>query len=114
MKKNGTPIGDIADKVIKEISAKNQTKKERIKGAWQKAAGRRFWPHAQPASFIKKRLVVNVDSSSWLYELTMNRRRIISKLHKILKDDFKQLQFRIGKTERQETGYGKKETRQKD
>ncbi|MBL7068613.1 MAG: DUF721 domain-containing protein [Candidatus Omnitrophica bacterium] len=100
MKNDGTPIKDITGKIIKEIAEKNLTKKERVEDAWQKAAEKRFWPHTQPASFIRKRLVVNVDSSGWLYELTMSKWKITSKLSKILKDDFRELQFRIGKIER--------------
>ena len=45
-------------------------------------------------------MVVNVDSSGWLYELTMNKVEIIARLKKSLKDDFKELRFRIGKIDR--------------
>lgn len=100
MEDGATPIKDITKDVIERLSGERLSKEDKIKEVWQKAAGRRFLRHAQPTSFRKKRLVVNVDSSGWLYELTMKKERIVSRLRRMLKDDFKELQFRIGRIEK--------------
>ena len=96
MRGDATPIKEI----ISSLSSERFSRQERVKRAWHRATEKRFWPHAQPVSFRKKRLVVNVDSSGWLYELTMKKKNISARLQRILKDDFKELQFRIGKIER--------------
>jgi len=100
MKKDATPIRDVARDVIRHLSKERSSREERIKKVWQKVVGEKFYPHTQPVSFRKSKLVVNVDSSAWLYELTMRKQRIVSKLKKVLKNDFKELRFRIGKIER--------------
>ncbi len=100
MKDTTTSIKDITKKVIRNLTKENTTKKQRAERVWRKAAGKRFDKHTQPVSFRRKRLVVNVDSSGWLYELTMNKVEIIARLKKSLKDDFKELRFRIGKIDR--------------
>lgn len=100
MKEDATPIKEIAKNIITDLSNQRLSKEEKIKKVWQKAVGKRFYPHTQPVSFRKKRLVINVDSSGWLYELTMRKKEITLKLNKMLKNDFKELQFRIGKIEK--------------
>lgn len=99
MKEEASPIGDISRDIIRHLSKERLSKEERIKDIWQKAAGKKFYLHAQPISFRRKRLVVSVDSSSWLYELTMRKEKIAARLKRMLREDFKELQFRIGNPE---------------
>jgi predicted nucleic acid-binding Zn ribbon protein len=98
-KKTATPIRDVTKGVIKEISKQRREKQERTKRAWQKAVGKKHYQHTQPVSFRKKKLVVNIDSSGLLYELTIRKRDITAKLKKDLKDDFQEVRFRIGEIE---------------
>jgi len=51
----------------------------------EEAAGERYCGHTQPVSLRRKELVVNVESSGWLYELTMHKQEISEKLKKRLK-----------------------------
>lgn len=100
MSNEATPIGNVTKSVISELSGEKLTKEERIKKIWQKAAGRKFSGHTQPASFKKKRLVINVDSSGWLFELTMKKDKIKTRLNRMLKENIEELRFRIGEVER--------------
>ncbi len=100
MKENKKPLKEITSRIIERLSKDNLTKRETAEEAWRKAVGKKFLPHTQPASFRKKRLIVNVDESAWLYELTIEKKKIAARLRKALKDDFKELRFRIGKIER--------------
>jgi predicted nucleic acid-binding Zn ribbon protein len=95
-----TPIGDITKSVVKSLSEGRHAKGEKVKALWAEAVGERFTKHAQPGSFKKKRLVVNVDSSSWLYELTIRKGKILNKLKEDLGDEIKELQFRIGELDK--------------
>lgn len=100
MKDNKKPLKEITGRIIERLSKENLTKREAAEDAWRKSVGKKYHPHTQPASFRKKRLVVNVDESGWLYELTIKKQGITARLRKILKDDFKELRFRIGKIEK--------------
>ena len=61
------------------------------------AAGEKAVRHAKPVSLRKKRLVVNVDGSSWLYELTLKKESLLTKMKQRLGEErIKELQFRIG------------------
>lgn len=94
-----SPIRDITKEVIKNLSGEKRLRQEKIKDAWRKAAGERFGGHSQVASFREKRLVVNVDSSAWLYELSMRKKELAGRLKERLGADFEELQFRIGAVE---------------
>jgi len=96
VKEKPTPIGDITKSVIQSLSEGGHAKGEQVKALWAEAVGERFTKHAQPRSFKKNKLVVAVDSSSWLYELTLRKKKILDKLKEDLGDEIKELQFRIG------------------
>ena len=89
------------DSVIKSIIGKldkeaNPTSED-IEKIWRDIAGGKTSSHAKPVSLRKKRLVINVDGSSWLYELTLRKNELLAKLKKRLGEDkVKELQFRIG------------------
>lgn len=100
MKDGATPIKDITKDVIRRLSGERQNKEERIKKAWESAVGKRFAGHTQPTSLKKKKLIVSVDSSSMLYELTVRKRKIVAKLKRDLKDDISEIQLRIGEIEK--------------
>jgi predicted nucleic acid-binding Zn ribbon protein len=91
-------LGDVVKKVISDLESKEE-KGENLAKIWEKAAGRKAAKHTKPVFIKKKRLVVNVSDSSWLYKLTMDKRELIEKLNhglKSAKKKIKELQFRVG------------------
>jgi len=99
MKRGPAAIKDITKGVIKKLSNERQRKERKIKRVLEKVVGRRHSIHIQPVSFKRKKLVVNVDSSSLLYVLALKKEEIAKKLKKQLKDDFQEIRFRIGEIE---------------
>jgi len=96
MKKNGS-IEDILKDVIKNIGPKGRLTEEEVALLWGEAAGEKASRHSRPVAFIKAVLTVNVDGSSWLYELTTRKREIIKKLEsKFAGKKVKEIRFRIG------------------
>lgn len=90
-------IEDIVKNVIKDLSGKGRVSEEEINAAWEAAAGKRAAKHTKPVSIKKSVLTVNIDSSGWLYELTVKRRDLLEKLDgKIKGKKLKNLRFRIG------------------
>jgi predicted nucleic acid-binding Zn ribbon protein len=101
-KRGHSSIKEITKGVLRKISKESERKQGRIRRAWIKAAGKKCERHTQPTSLRKKRLTVSVDSSGWLYDLTLRKREITARLKKELKNDFKEVRFRIGEIDKEE------------
>ena len=89
------------EKVLKDVIAKMTSRRpgeEEIGEAWARAAGNGAARHSRPVSFKTAVLVVNVDGSSWLYELSTAKREILRKLEADLKGKKRviDIRFRIG------------------
>lgn len=99
-KKKASPLGDLVKDVVAGLG-KRKLAEERLAAAWAGAAGRRALKHTRPVALRRACLIVNVDSSSWLFELTLKKRVILKKVQagvegKKLKD----IRFRIGDIKR--------------
>ena len=90
-------FSQLIGKVIDALTGGERLGEEEIERAWRRAAGEAAARHSRPVSFKKASLVVNVASSSWLYELTVRKREIVKTLESELKGKkIKELRFRIG------------------
>ena len=97
MKRKEERIDNVIKSVIEKLGRQSNPTSDEIDKIWKEAAGARAAGHSRPASLRKKRLVVNVDGSSWLYELTLRKRELLTELKKkVGSDKIKELQFRIG------------------
>ena len=86
-------------RVIGDLSGKERLGKEEIEDAWRAAAGDAAARHSKPVSFKKSSLVVNVANSSWLYELSVRKKELLSSLESRLKGKkIKEIRLRIGNT----------------
>jgi predicted nucleic acid-binding Zn ribbon protein len=94
-KKN--PLEGILKKIIGEVSEKGGLTEEDVKAAWDSAVGEKAAAHSRPRSFKGGRLIVSVDHSSWLYELTVGKKQILKKMEEALKSKkIKEITLRIG------------------
>ncbi len=94
---NTNPLSEAVKRVIKSLSGKGRFTEEEMRSAWQDAVGPGAAKHSVPVSFKKDSVFVNVDRSSWLYELTTKKKEILAKLEERLKGKrFKDIRFRIG------------------
>ncbi|HPM42415.1 MAG TPA: DciA family protein [Candidatus Omnitrophota bacterium] len=88
------------DKILKNVIEKMGKKRpgeEEISEAWAEAAGNAAARHSRPVALKKSVLVVNVDGSGWLYELSVSRREILARLGGLIKKKkIKDIRFRIG------------------
>jgi len=92
-----TAIDKIVQNVIENLSGKGRVSEEEISEIWRKAVGAKMARHTKPVSIRKSVLLVNVDGSGWLYELTIKKREILGKLDgKFRGKQLKGLRFRIG------------------
>ncbi|MCM8794418.1 MAG: DUF721 domain-containing protein [Candidatus Omnitrophica bacterium] len=71
--------------------------KEEIEGVWTKVAGPQAAQHSWPHRMTKKRLIIEVESSGWMYTLNLKRQQLLVGLIELLgADRVTALNFRIG------------------
>ncbi len=93
---NPDSVKDIIEQVFQEIKKKN-TPRAGIVDIWGEVAGKKVVRHTKPVAFKAGILIINVDSTSWLYELNVCKALLIRKMKKRLLDrPLKELRFRIG------------------
>lgn len=97
------PLGGLLKDMMSGLGKKGLITEEKMAGVWGSAVGKRASRHTKPTSLKKARLVVNVDGSSWLYELTLKKKEILKKLEGKLKGrPIKDIRFRIGEVRDEE------------
>ena len=99
MTKKITPIGDIVKSVFARLENEKTFSKEDIESQWKVMVGVSGANHSRPASLRKGVLTVFVDSSGWMQEMAMQKRKILKQLKRQFgKDKISGIQFRIGET----------------
>lgn len=95
-KQNIGPLGRILEGALKRIK-KGKVSEEEILVIWKESAGEKACNHSRPRSLKKGSLVIDVDSSGWLYELTLRKKELLKAVGQRLKGKkLKEIRFRIG------------------
>lgn len=90
-------IGDVLKETLRKLVSPSRPSEEGARILWEAAAGADAAKHSKPVAIKKSELLVNVDSSSWLYELTMRKKKLLKGLEgKFGKKVIKNIRFRIG------------------
>ncbi|NQT76017.1 MAG: DUF721 domain-containing protein [Candidatus Omnitrophica bacterium] len=90
-------IKKILDKLIGKIGKAGPGKKDRILAAWKKVVGEKAATHSRPVSIKRKVMTIEIDSSTWMYELNLKKKHILGDVKKHLGEDkVKDLRFRMG------------------
>lgn len=106
MHKKDSPkeIKDVVSGILSSLTGeKNGQKskrilfKEEIEKIWEEAAGKRASMYSKPASLRNGLMIVLVNNSAWLYEMTFRKNEIIKNLKSKLGDDkLDDIRFKIG------------------
>lgn len=90
-------IKGIVNQVMRSLQCAGNNENQKILSAWQKILSAEDREHCCVVNFRNKNLVVNVDSSSQLYQLTLGKQKLIKNLNKQLKKDIiRDIYFRVG------------------
>ena len=91
------PLEGVLKDIIGALGGKGKFTEEDLAGAWEVVVGEKAAAHSRPRALRGSRLVINVDDSSWLYELTVQKKDTLKKLAAELKSKkIKDITFRIG------------------
>ncbi len=91
------PLEDLVKSIISNFAVKDKLTEEEILSKWSLVVGEKAAKHSRPRAFTDSRLIVHVDDSSWLYELTTRKKYILNNLSSELKGKkLKDITFRIG------------------
>ncbi len=91
------PIGEILKSVVENLNQRKDQGIARIGSSWPKIAGTKFARHSRPAGFKKGLLIINVDESAWLYQMNLQRERLLKNLQARLEEEnIQTIKFRIG------------------
>lgn len=90
-------IGGILVKVLGKIEKQGPGKRERILEAWREAAGEKALLHSRPVGIKRKALIIEVDSSTWLYDLSLKKRSTLRYIKTKLEEyKIEDIKFRMG------------------
>ena len=91
------PLEGVLKNLISSLGGKGRFTEEDLAGAWEAIVGKKAASHSKPRALKGSRVVINVDDSSWLYELTIQKKELLRKLGDELKSNkIKEITFRIG------------------
>jgi predicted nucleic acid-binding Zn ribbon protein len=97
LKKAPAPISEVLKSVFTQLENRKISSQEEIESLWKSLVGDAGFKHSRPASLKKSVLTVKVDSSTWMQELSMQKRQLLKGLKRDLgKDRISEIQFRIG------------------
>jgi len=97
-KKDLTHIADVLNSALARYRPAQDTQMTRVWEVWDKVVGESVCMNAKPCSFKNGELIVNVSSSTWIYQLKFLEKEMIEKINCQLGSPvIKKLKFKIGK-----------------
>lgn len=90
------PIKDILSKVISDISAGRPEIHNKIQRLWQNILDGKAIHHTKIVGLQKGKLVVCVDSPAWLFQMNLQKRKVLEKLKEGI-PELSHIHFKIGK-----------------
>ena len=79
------------------MSIRVQDEQQAIFDAWPRIVGNKEIGHTKLEGFKDETLLVNVDSSAWLYQMNLKKKKILEDLQKGF-PKVKKIYFKLGKT----------------
>lgn len=95
-KKGPVLIAEIIAAISRSLG-RESAKQEKVFSLWQKVAGKKKGTHTKVSAFEQGVLTILVDSSSVLYELSLEKGGLLQKLQRELGEEkLKDIRFQIG------------------
>jgi len=82
MKKKLDKISTIIDKILKARGLENRLCEYNIRNQWEKAVGTVIAYHARPQTIYGKKLMLIVDSTAWMQQLSLLKPELVENINK--------------------------------
>ena len=89
-------IKDIVNSVLNKLVPQEVSNLGNIEEIWQEIAGQRIQRHTHIAGLKKNQLIVDVDSSAWIYQLNLLKNKLLKDIQEHI-PEIKSIYFKIGK-----------------
>lgn len=80
-------IGTLVKDFLKEHKQKETTFQQKILKDWDKIVTKKASRHARPLSIKNNTLIVVVNNSAWLHQLTLKKVQILKKINRLSKNN---------------------------
>ena len=91
-------IKEPIQKIMQDLAKKNKPGLG-PESLWAKVVEKRALKHTRIAGLKKGSLTINVDNSSWLYELNTRQEKILEELKRLSAESIKDIRFRLGRVD---------------
>ncbi|HLD69396.1 MAG TPA: DUF721 domain-containing protein [Candidatus Omnitrophota bacterium] len=91
-------IKDILPQIFEQLTERIPQTQTKIQRIWQNVVDAKMAQHSVLSDFTDGILTVAVDSSVRLYQMNLNRKKILGQLQEEI-PDIKNIQFKIGKVQ---------------
>lgn len=104
------PIGEVVEALLKKLGLERRFKESQISFQWRNWVGSSIAAHAKPYRVVNQKLVVYVDNSVWVSELTRHYKTwILKRIQTALGDGVvKEIIFKVGEAPLEEPKEGMK------
>ena len=89
-------IKDIIPQVIGQLSCRTSEVHAKIQKYWRDVVPNKSRGHTMIQGFSKGKLLIQVDSSAWLFQLNMQKKQILEKIQKEI-PEILEIILKIGK-----------------
>jgi predicted nucleic acid-binding Zn ribbon protein len=90
-------IKDVVSAILEGLRNKEPSLEEKLLQEWKRVVKSNIVRHSKPITCKGSRVVINVDSSNYLYELNLQKETILIRLQERLGEDkVSEIRFRIG------------------
>lgn len=91
-------IKDIVNTVVGKISSKRAADQKDIVSVWENILKKKERTHAKISGLKDGQLMVDIDSSAWLFQFNIKKKKLLEEIQKEI-PEVQKIYFRIGKTQ---------------
>jgi predicted nucleic acid-binding Zn ribbon protein len=95
-----TPVSGVLDQVLRQYGLEGKFREYRVMEQWPEVVGETLARHTVPEGIRYRKLILRVDSSAWMQQLTFFKKDILDKVNAALGENaVSDIQMKIGQME---------------
>jgi predicted nucleic acid-binding Zn ribbon protein len=91
------PLSGVLQQVLRQYGLEHKFLEHRMTEAWEEVVGKTIAAHTLPETVRFKKLILRVDSSVWMQQLTFYKKEMIQKINESFPTlKIEEIHFRVG------------------